>query len=80
MATEMKNERGFLEPQRESGSHYRLNFDKYSKSVDLTLFDCYRSINWDFGPARGPKSRGAKKIAKIKKFVDKIYDYYHSEG
>lgn len=78
MATKkLKSKRGFFENQDYSNSGYRLYVSKYG--VTLTLNDCARSIEWEFGNPGDKHKRGKKKIAAIKKLVDEIYEHFHVE-
>lgn len=74
----MKTKREFLENPKYSNSWYKVNVDSYDDSVELTLADCSRAITWYFGSRKGKeRKRGKAKIAKLKKLVDSIYEYYH---
>lgn len=81
MATNLKPKRDWLENIKDSNSWYKLELCDYD-GVTLTLADCSRSITWYFGKKDGKDKgkRGKAKIAKVKKLVDEIYNYYHEDN
>lgn len=78
----LKSKREWLEQAELSGSYYNLvvGKDTYNKDeAALTLADCDRKITWYFG--KPGEKRGKRKIAKLKKLVDSLYNYLHkTEG
>lgn len=73
----MKTKRLFLESTKLSDSYMVANIYKEPnyESVELKLSDCNRNITWLFGEPG--KARGKRKIAKIKAFIDEVYNHIH---
>lgn len=74
----MKTKRFFLESTKLSDSYAAVTVYKDDGNyVELKLADCTRNVVWQFG--KPGSTRAKKKIAKIKKLIDEVYNFIHQD-